>query len=114
MVATFNGVTHGGENLIYRSKEFSDGSIWEYPVSGKEKIGDSAYFIVDPNYDASTTPFKSNANDELLSGLFKYLDKNDNAVELQITSKDIVTVRVDENGDGDFSDNEQSTINLAK
>ncbi len=114
MVAVFNGVTHGGENLIYRSKEFSDGSILEYPVSGKEKIGDSTYFTVDPNYDASVTPFKSNANYELLSGLFKYLDKNNNAVELQITSKDVVTVRVDENGDGTFSDSEKSTIDLAQ
>jgi hypothetical protein len=114
MVATFNGVTHGGENLIYRSKELPSGEYEEYPVSGKEKIGDSVYFTVDPYYDASTTPFTSNSNDELISGLFKYLDADNHAVELEITAKDVVTVRVDENGDSVFSDAEQSTINLAQ
>ncbi len=114
MVMVFNGVTHGGEDLIYRARELSNGGYEEFPVSGKEKIGDSTYFEVDPSYDASTTPFTSNANNELLSGLFKYLDANDHAVELEITSKDIVTVRVDENGDGSFSDDEQSSINLAQ
>ncbi len=114
MVVVFNGITHGGENLIYRSKELPNGGYVEYPVSGKEKIGDSVYFTVDPNYDAILTPFISNANYELESGLFKYLDKNNNAVELEVTGKDIITVRVDENGDGIFSDDEKSTIDLAQ
>lgn len=113
MVVVFNGVTHGGENLIYRSRELPNGGYEEYPVSGKEKIGDSSYFTVDPSYEAWKTPFISNANDELISGLFKYLDANDHAVELEITAKDAVTVRVDENGDGAFSDTEQSTIDLS-
>ncbi len=114
LVAVFNGITHGGENLIYKSKGLSNGGYVEYPVSGKEKIGDSAYFTVDPDYDASITPFTSNSNDELISGLFKYLDADNHAVELEITAKDVVTVRVDENGDSAFSDAEQSTINLGQ
>jgi len=112
MVAVFNGITHGGENLIYKSKKLTDGRYIEYPVSGKEKIGDSVYFTVDPNYDASKTPFTSNQNDELISGLFKYLDDQDHAIELEITAKDVVTVRVDEDGDGTFSENEKSSIKL--
>lgn len=114
MVAIYNGVTHGGENLVYRSKELPNGYYIEYPESGREKIGDSAYFDVDTSYNASKTPFTSNTNDELLSGHFKYLDANNNAVELEVTSKDIITVRVDENGDGVFSDDEKSIVNLAQ
>lgn len=112
MVMTMNGVVHGGEDLVYKMKVLSDGSTIEYPVSGKEKIGDSAYFTVDPDYDASETPFKTNANDELVSGKFKYLDSEDHAVELEITGTDIVTVRVDTDGNGSFVGDEVSSINL--
>ncbi len=107
-----NGVKHGGENLIYRAKDLSDGGSIEYPVSGKEKIGASAYFTVDPAYDASATPFKTDANGALVSGLFKYIDSKNHSVELEITAKDTVTVRVDEDGNDSFSDTEVSTIKL--
>jgi hypothetical protein len=112
LTMSINGVTHGGENLIYRSKDLPDGGSLEYPVSGKEKIGDSAYFKVDNEYDASATPFKSNKDGELVSGLFKYKDTNNHAVELEITAKDVVTVRVDENGNGTFETKETSSIEL--
>jgi hypothetical protein len=111
---TINGITRAGKNLIYKGKELSDGTFIEFPVSGKEKIGDSAYFTVDTSYDASKTPFKSNVNYELLSGLFKYKDNNNHAVELEVTSKDVIEVRVDENADGSFSDDEKSAIDFAK
>ncbi len=107
-----NGIKHGGENLIYRSKELSDGSSIEYPVSGREKIGDNAYFTVDPAYDASTTPFKTNTNDDLVSGLFKYIDQNQHSVELKITAKNEVTIWVDKDGNGSRTDNEVSSIKL--
>jgi len=107
-----NGIKHGGENLIYRAKELADGGTIEYPVSGKEKIGESDYFTVDPAYDASATPFYTDANDNLLNGKFKYLDKNDHAVELEVTAKNVVTVRVDEDGNGSFGDDEVSAIKL--
>ena len=111
-IITVNGVKHGGENLVYRSKEFDDGTSIEYPVSGKEKIGESAYFTVDPAYDASATPFKTDANGDLISGLFKYVDDNQHSVELEITAKEVVTVRVDEDGNGSFVGDEVSTISL--
>ena len=107
-----NGIKHGGENLIYRGRDFDDGSSIEYPVSGKEKIGNSAYFTVDPAYDASSTPFKTNADGKLVSGKFKYLDKQNHAVELEITGEDVVTVRVDEDGNGSFVGDEVSSIDL--
>jgi len=111
---TFNGITRGGEDLIYKGKGLADGGFIEFPVSGKEKIGNSVYFMVDPSYDASQTPFKSNKEEQLVNGMFKYLDEDNNSVELEITSKDIVTVRIDQDGDGKFSENEISTIDLAK
>ncbi len=114
MVVVFNGITHGGENLVYRSKELPNGESEEYPVSGKEKIGDSAYFTVDPSYDASATPFKTNANDELISGLFKYIDDKNHAVEFEVVGKNKIAVRVNENGDGTFSNDEKSIIDLAR
>ena len=111
---TVNGVTRAGHNLIYKGKELSDGSSIEFPVSGKEKIGDSSFFTVDTSYDASKTPFKSNANDELLSGLFKYKDDKSHMVELKVTAKEEISVKVDENGDGSFSADEKSKILLSK
>jgi hypothetical protein len=113
MIMNVNGITHGGEDLVYRSKELPDGVYLEYPVSGREKIGDSAYFEVDPAYDAGQTPFKSDKNDILKSGKFRYIDAQEHAVELEVTGDDIVTVRVDEDGDGEFKDREISSINLA-
>ncbi len=107
-----NGVVHGGENLIYRSQLLSDGSSIEYPVSGKEKIGDSAYFTVDPVYDASATPFKTDANGDLRSGLFRYIDQNQHSVELKITGKNVVSVWVDENGNDSRDAEEVSSIKL--
>jgi len=107
-----NGIKHGGENLVYRAKELSDGSTIEYPVSGKEKIGESDYFTVDPAYDASATPFYTDASDNLIRGTFKYLDKQDHAVELEVTAKNVVTVRVDEDGNGSFTEGEVSAIKL--
>lgn len=107
-----NGVKHGGENLIYRAKDLNDGSSIEYPVSGKEKIGESAYFTVDTAYDASATPFVTDAQGDLKSGKFKYIDKKSHAVELEITATNEVTVRVDEDGNGSFVGDEVSTIKL--
>ncbi len=110
---TVNGVTHGGENLIYKSKESQDGSYISFPISGKEKIGDSAYFTVDTSYDASATPFKEDKDENLQKGgLFKYKDKNNHKVELEVTDTNIVTVRVDSDGDGSFSSDEISAVDL--
>lgn len=111
---TINGVTHGGENLIYKSKDLQDGSYIEFPISGKEKIGESAYFTVDTSYDASKTPFKEDQNADLQKGgLFKYKDKENHKVELEVTDTNIVTVRVDSDGDGKFSIDEISAIDVA-
>ncbi len=110
---TVNGVTHGGENLIYKGKESQDGSFIEFPISGKEKIGNSAYFTVDTSYDASATPFKEDKDGNLQKGgLFKYKDKNNHKVELEVTDTNVVTVRVDSDGDGSFSSDEISAVDL--
>ena len=112
---TINGVTRGGENLIYMTRDMQDGSYIEFPLSGKEKIGNSAYFTVDPAYDASKTPFHEDANGNLLKGgRFRYKDSQNHKVELEVTDTNIVTVRVDGDGDGRFSDDEVSAIAIAE
>ncbi len=110
---TVNGVTHGGENLIYKGRDLPNGSFIEFPISGKEKIGDSAYFTVDTSYDASATPFEEDKDGNLQKGgFFKYKDKNNHKVELEVTDTNVVTVRVDSDGDGSFSSDEMSAIDL--
>jgi len=111
---TFNNVKHGGIDLKYKGKELPDGGDISFPVSGKEKIGDSSWFNVDANYDASKTPFKTNSNGKLTSGLFKYLDDKNHEVEIEVIGQDVIAVRVNENGDGAFTNDEKSIINLAK
>ena len=114
LTSVFNGITHAGENLVYRGKDLPDGGDISFPVSGKEKIGDSSWFNVDANYDASKTPFKTNSNGKLTSGLFKYLDDKNHEVEIEVIGQDVIAVRVNENGDGAFTNDEKSIINLAK
>ncbi len=111
---TINGITRGGENLVYKGKDLPDGGSIEFPVSGKEKIGDSAYFRVDTTYDASQTPFKTDKRGKLLpGGLFRYVDGQNHRVELEATGIDQITVRVDSDGDGNFSDDEVSLIDIS-
>ena len=107
-----DGLIHGGQDLVYKSKELINGGYEEYPVSGEEKIGDGAYFSVDSTYDASQTPFISDENSNLLSGKFKYIDDKGHQVELEVTKKNEVSVKVDENGDNNFSRNEITVISL--
>ncbi len=107
-----DGLIHGGQDLVYKSKELINGGYEEYPVSGEEKIGDGSYFSVDSTYDASQTPFISDENSNLLSGKFKYIDDKGHQVELEVTKKNEVSVKVDENGDNNFSRNEITVISL--
>ncbi len=107
-----DGLVHGGQDLVYKSRELIDGGYEEYPISGEEKIGDSSYFMVDSNYDASLTPFIHDESSNLLSGKFKYIDEKGHQIELEVTGKNEISVKVDENGDGLFSKNEITIISL--
>ncbi len=107
-----DGLVHGGQDLVYKSRELINGGYEEYPVSGEEKIGDSTYFSVDSSYDASLTPFISDKNSNLLSGKFKYIDENGHQVELEVTRKNEISVKVDENGNNQFSNNEITVVSL--
>jgi len=110
---TINGITHGGENLIYKEKSLEDGTYIEFPISGKEKIGDSAYFTVDTTYDASKTPFREDKDGNLLKGgLFKYKDSKNHTVMLEVMDTNIIKVSIDSDGDGKFSADEVSAIDL--
>ena len=109
---TYNDIRHVGKDLIYRGRRVPDGSTQEYPVSGFEQIGDSALFEVDPSYDASKTPFVTDTEGNTVSGKARYLDGKKHAVEIAVTDKNIVSVKVDQNGDGAFSEEETSLITL--
>ncbi len=111
---TLNNITHKAKELVFKSKELKDGGFLEFPVSGKETIGESANFMIDPHYDVSKTPFKTNKKEELISGMFKYLDDHNHSVELEIISKNTIAVRVDENSDGNFDESEMSVIKLKR
>ncbi|RUM62973.1 MAG: hypothetical protein DSZ05_09355 [Sulfurospirillum sp.] len=109
---TYNGIRHVGKDLIYRGIENADGSSRSYPVSGYEQIGESALFEVDPAYDASKTPFITDKNGDDISGKAYYLDDQTHKVEITVVRKNIVSVKVDENGDGSFSEDETSLIKI--
>jgi hypothetical protein len=109
---SYNGIRHVGKDLIYHSKFFENGTILEYPVSGKEQIGESALFEVDPTYDASKTPFKSGKDDIVVSGKSRYIDSDGHQVEIEVVAANIVSVKVDKNGDKTFDETEISTIKL--
>lgn len=110
--AISNGLAYGAVDLIYKGKYLDNGYYVEFPVSGQEKIGDSAYFTVDPNYDASQTPITYNRDYDLISGTARYLDEAEHSVELTVYNTNVITVKVDENGDRSFSDDEISAITL--
>ena len=112
MEMELDGLVHGGQDLIYKSRELIDGGYEEYPISGDEKIGDNAYFSVDSNYDASLTPFVSDRDFNLLRGKFKYTDDKGHQVELEVTRKNEISVKVDDNGDNQFTNNETTIISL--
>ena len=112
MEMDIDGLIHGGQDLVYKSRELINGGYEEYPLSGEEKIGDSAYFVVDSNYDASLTPFIHDANSNLLSGEFRYIDEQRHQVRLEVTDKNEISVKVDENGDEYFSVDEVTVISL--
>jgi hypothetical protein len=103
--------TYGGKNLVYYTKENSDGSSEFFPKSGQEDIGTGVYFTVDPNYNASQTPMVTDMNDKLqIGGLFKYLDGKNHKIQLEATAVDKLTISVDENGNGTFEASEVETI----
>jgi outer membrane lipoprotein-sorting protein len=105
--------SYGGENLVYKMKENSDGSSEVFPVSGKENFGTGVYFMVDPNYDASRTPMVIDHSGNLqVGGLYKYLDGANHHVEVEVTATNEVTVWVDENGDGNHDANEVEVVPL--
>jgi hypothetical protein len=107
-----DGLVHGGQDLVYKSRELINGGYEEYPLSGEEKIGDSAYFSVDSSYDASLTPFVSDKNSNLLRGKFRYIDEKGHQVELEVTQKNEISVKVDENGDNQFGNSEITVVSL--
>jgi len=105
--------TYGGKNLVYKMKENSNGSVEIFPASGEENFGTGIYFKVDPNYNAGQTPMVSDYNGNLLAGgMFKYLDGVNHKVEVEATAVNEVTVRVDENGNGTFEENEIESITV--
>jgi outer membrane lipoprotein-sorting protein len=111
MEVTDGSESYGGENLVYKMKENSDGSSEVFPVSGKENFGTGVYFTVDSNYDASRTPMVMDYSGNLqVGGLYKYLDGANHRVEVEATATNEVTVWVDENGDGNRDENEVEVV----
>jgi hypothetical protein len=103
-------IEFGGKNLIYHTKD-DNVSSWLYPVSGREMVGDGVFFTIDPNYDSSKTPFTEDKNGNILpGGLFKYLDEKKHKIEIEVTNKNEITLRIDMNNNNIFESFETKII----
>ncbi len=94
------------ENLkIVVENSGNSGSI--YIESGKMLIGEY-YFEVDPSHNQKSTPIVMSDEQSgfLPGGVIKLLDGAGNKVEIAVVSKDELAFKIDENGDGQFSEDE--------
>ena len=99
------------DDFVIKAKE-NDTSISFYMPSGEMRVG-KEYLKVDPSYDGSKTPFIINDDDSLVTGgLMKFLDILNHKIEIEAISSNEIEFRVDENGDGVFSENEKLIQNL--
>ncbi len=98
-----NGEAFSASNLSIVATESENGATF-YIGSGEMVMGEY-YFQVDPSHDASTTPIKM-GEDGFISGTIKLLDGAGHKMEIAVVSKDELAMKIDENGDGTFSDNE--------
>ena len=103
-----NGEAFSASNLLVVGSQSENKNSF-YIASGEMIVGEY-YFKVDESYDSSKTPFvmdESSYDDSLKEGgLLKLLDGAGHKIEIEVTATNEVTMRVDENGDGIFSDNE--------
>ncbi len=92
-------------NLVIKGTNKDDIVNLIYLESGEMLLGNN-YLKVDPSYDHSQTPFTIDQNGYLQSGLMKLLDGASHKIEIAVKSENELEIKVDENGDGNFSDNE--------
>lgn len=98
-----DGENFSVNNLSIVTSGDEDGGSF-YIAAGEVNAG-GFYFQVDTSYDASSTPIVVN-NDGFVSGAIKLLDGAGHKMEIAVVSKNELSFRVDENGDGTFSENE--------
>ncbi len=99
------------DDLVIKAKEDTT-SVSIYMPSGEMRIG-KVYLKVDPNYDNSKTPFVINDDGSLQKGgLIKFLDILNHKMEIEAISSNEIEFRVDQNGDGEFSEDEKLIQNL--
>jgi len=91
--------------LIIASESENGGSF--YIASGEMSIGEY-YFKVDPSFDPAETPIVI-GKDGSVGGSIHLLDGAGHKIEISATSSGEMVVKVDENGDGTFSENETLT-----
>lgn len=71
-----------------------------YFVSGNFYISDSEYFSVDSSYDASATPFEVDSDYNIIDGTAQFVGESDGKIQIDVTSSDTATIRLDSNNDG--------------
>ncbi len=99
------------DDLVIKAKKDTT-SVSIYMPSGEMRIG-KVYLKVDPNYDNSKTPFVINDDGSLQKGgLIKFLDILNHKMEIEAISSNEIEFRVDQNGDGEFSEDEKLIQNL--
>lgn len=102
---TINGEKLSADNLKVVTKEIGEGGS-VHLQSGEFNIGEY-YFKVNPE----TTPIVM-GNDGFISGVIKLTDGAGHKVEIATQGKDQIALKIDENGDGVFSENEISVENV--
>ncbi len=98
-----NGDKLSVDNLTMIGMSNDNGGL--FYLSTGEILIDEYYIQVDPAHDGSTTPFVLDSSG-FKSGLMKLLDGAGHKIEIAVVSSDELALRVDENGDGVFSDDE--------
>ncbi|HIP59741.1 MAG TPA: hypothetical protein EYH01_04840 [Campylobacterales bacterium] len=98
-----NGEEFSASNLSIVATESENGAT--FYISSGEMIMGEYYFQVDLSHGASTTPIIV-SEDGFVSGTIKLLDGAGRKVEIAVVSTDELAMKIDENGDGTFSDNE--------
>ncbi len=102
----------GSENLVYKMKEGDHGRVEYFPASGMESVGD-LNLKIDERYDASVTPMVIGSDENLqIGGLFRYVDSAGKKIEAEATAVNKVTVRIDENGNGEFDQGESTVVSI--
>ncbi len=96
-------------SFVMQEEEYPDYDKESFYIESGEMLMGEFYFKVDPSHDQSKTAIATGENGFISGGVIKLLDGAGHKIEIAVVSKDELALKIDENGDGSFSDNEITT-----